>query len=517
MNLDRWRRAWRNGIRTISKKIGFNRYSLLQRVKRKGATIPHIFGLLMLYIAIAMLIPLLTSIFYEEDIRIWIYPIVLSTILGGMLVLRYRSPDLTRPTEALFAVSTGWFVIVLLGAIPFILSGMSPVDAVFEMMSGFTTTGSTIMTDIESWSRSLLFWRSFSQWLGGAGIIMIFVTILPMLGVGGRSLFKNEFPGLNVQNFSLRIREESRKFHYIYIGFSGLQLGLLLLTGIDVYDSFLVMFSTMSSGGMSPHSTSIAFYNNPLVEWNVILFMFLTSANFYLHYHALANRRLRSYWESSEFRSYIFIIAVATLIIAAMLWGGDINDLERTVRTSLFQVVSISSSTGFATADFAVWESGAILILLIVMAIGGSTGSSAGGIKVARMILARKFVYASLYKTVHPRALFHTRFDGRPLGEDALTSLMAVIICYGMTAMFATAALTIMGVDPVTSFSGALATLSNCGPGIGAFGPTESYAFLPDLGKIVLTFTMWAGRLEFLTVLVIFLPVCWKELLRYHE
>ena len=432
-------------------------------------------------------------------------------------MMRYKSPDSTRPTEALFVVATAWFVIVMIGAIPYIMSGMSPVDAMFETMSCFTTTGSTIMTDIESWSKSLLFWRSFSQWLGGAGIIMIFVTILPMLGVGGRSLLKSEFPGADIQSFSLRIREESKKFHYIYLALSLVQLILLLVTGIGIYDSLVVMFSTMSTGGMSPHSASIAYYNNPLVEWNVIIFMFLASTNFYLHYRAIINRQISSYWKSSEFRAYLLLIAAVTTIIVAMMWSGGLNEIERTVRTSLFQVISISSSTGFATTDFAVWNGGIILLLLVLMIIGGSTGSTAGGLKVARVILARQFVYASLYKMVHPRAMFYTRMDGRPMGENALTSLMAVLICYVMTALLATLALTLLGIEPVTALSGALTTMSNIGPGIGELGPMGSFAGLPDLGKIVLTFTMWAGRLEFLTVFVVLTPVFWRELLRYHK
>jgi trk system potassium uptake protein TrkH len=416
----------------------------------------------------------------------------------------------------LFVVATGWFVVVIIGAIPFILSGMSAVDAVFETMSGFTTTGSTIMTNIEAWPLSLLFWRSFTQWLGGAGIIMIFVTILPILGVGGRSLFKNEFPGLNVQSFSLRIREESKRFHYIFIGLSAAQFLLLLLTGIGAYDSLVVMFSTMGTGGLSPHSESIGFYQNPLVEWNVIAFMFLAGTNFYLHYHAIASHRARVYWKSSEFRTYVLLIASVTVLIFLMVWG-NFDDLERGIRTSLFQVISVSTSTGFATTDFSLWNGGALLLLFILMVIGGCTGSTSGGLKVARFLLSRKFVSSALYKTVHPRAVFYTKMDGRPMGEEALSSLMAVVICYIATALLATVALTLLGVDPITAMSGAIATLSNAGPGLGPLGPMGSFAALPELGKLVLTFTMWAGRLEFLTVFVILTPVFWRELLRYRE
>jgi trk system potassium uptake protein TrkH len=512
-----WWNKRKREFRTALKHLGIDRYWLLNKVARKESTIPHLFGVLMTYMAIAFLFPMAVALIYGEEWRIWFYPFLLTLIVGGVLLIRFRSPEVTRPSEALFVVATSWFVVALIGAVPFVMSGMPVVDGVFEMMSGFTTTGSTIMTDIESWSKSLLFWRSFSQWLGGAGIIMIFVSVLPMLGVGGRALFKNEFPALNVQNFSLRIREESMKFHYIYLGLSAAQLVLLMITGIGIYDALVVMFSTASSGGLSPHSQSIAYYNNPLVEWIVIAFMFLAATNFYLHYHVFISRNIRSYWKSSEFRTYVFLIIAATIAVFAAIWSGRLEDIEWGIRTALFQVISISSSTGFATTDYAAWSGGAVFILLMMMIIGGSTGSTAGGLKVARFMLSREFVYASLYKMVHPRAVYYAKLDGRPLGEEALTSLMAVMVCYIITALLTTVVLTFMGMDPITAMSGAISTLSNAGPGIGSLGPMGNFADLPDAGKIVLTLTMWAGRLEFLTLFVVLTPVFWRELLRYHD
>ncbi|MBI0583039.1 MAG: TrkH family potassium uptake protein [Methanomassiliicoccus sp.] len=517
MRLKEWTKRRKKQYRTVLKHIGIDRYWVMSKMARKEGTVPHLYGILMLYMSIALLLPYIVSLFYGEDGRIWLFPLALTAIVGGGLVLRYRPPGVTRPSEALFMVATSWFVVVIIGAVPFMMSGMAPVDALFEMMSGFTTTGSTIMTDIEAWSASLLFWRSFSQWLGGAGIIMIFVTVLPMLGVGGRALFKNEFPGLNVQNFSLRIREESKKFHYIYIGLSAIQLVLLLVTGIGVYDSLVVMFSTSSSGGFSPHSESIAFYGDPLVEWIIIVFMFLAGTNFFLHYHVFISRNLKHYWKSSEFRAYLLIVLAASAAIFAIIWTGELGDIERGIRTAMFQVISVSTSTGFASADFVTWGGAAIFVLFLIMAIGGSSGSTAGGIKVVRFLLSYKFVYSSLYKTVHPRSVFFTKLDGRPMGEEALTSLMAVFFCYLGTALAATLVLMMTGIEPMVALSGAIATLSNAGPGIGELGPMGSFAGLSDVAKLVLTFTMWAGRLEFLTVFVILTPVFWRELLRYHD
>ncbi|MCG7845192.1 MAG: hypothetical protein MIO90_07170, partial [Methanomassiliicoccales archaeon] len=297
------------------------------KVARKESAIPHIFGILMVYMSIALMFPYIVSIIYHEDPRPWIFPILLCMISGLMLLMRYRAPENTRPTEAMFVVATGWLALTVMGSIPFVLHGMGFIDAFFETMSGFTTTGSSIMVDIESWPQSILFWRSFTQWLGGAGVIMIFVTIFPMLGVGGRNLFKNEFPGLDVQNFSARIQEEARKFHYIYLSLSVAQLGLLLLTGIGVFDSLCVMFSTMSTGGLSPHSASIGFYASADVEWIIIAFMFLSGTNFYLHFQAMTTRNPRRYWKSSEFRIYVMLVLVATAIITAVLWDNTFTDL----------------------------------------------------------------------------------------------------------------------------------------------------------------------------------------------
>ncbi|MBI0581483.1 MAG: TrkH family potassium uptake protein, partial [Methanomassiliicoccales archaeon] len=491
--------------------------SIFDKVARKESAIPHIFGVLMLYMAIALVFPYAVALYYGEDPRPWIFPILLCLISGILLLMRYRSPENTRPTEAMFVVATGWLALTVMGAIPFVLYGMGVVDAVFEAMSGFTTTGSSIMTNIESWPKSILFWRSFSHWLGGAGIIMIFVTVLPMLGVGGRNLFKNEFPGLDVQNFSARIQEEARKFHYIYGFLSLMMLVLLLFTGIGVFDSFCVMFSTMGTGGLSPHSDSIAYYASSNVEWIVIIFMFLASTNFYLHFQAITTRDPNRYFRNSEFRLYLGIILAATAIITVFMWGKEFTDIEQGVRTSMFQVVSLMSSTGFSTANYIFWDQAVVFLLLALIIIGGSTGSTAGGIKVARFFLTREFIASALHKTIHPRSIFTVKIDGRPLSQEALSSVVAMVLCYFATAIVAVVALILLGIDPTTSISAAIATLSNAGPGLGSIGPYGSYGGLPDAAKLVLTFTMWAGRLEFISVLVLFTPVFWKELMRYRE
>ena len=510
-------RRWFGQLAYYFDRLNVDVSGVFNKVARKESAIPHIFGILMLYMSIALVFPYLVALYYGEDPRPWVFPFLLCLTSGLLLLMRYRSPENTRPTEAMFVVATGWLALTVMGAIPFVMYGMGVVDAIFEAMSGFTTTGSSIMIDIESWPRSILFWRSFMQWLGGAGVIMIFVTVLPMLGVGGRNLFKNEFPGLDVQNFSARIQEEARKFHYIYGFLSLVMVVLLLFTGIGVFDSFCVMFSSMSTGGLSPHSESIAYYASSSVEWIIIIFMFLASTNFYLHFQAITTRDPNRYFKNSEFRLYLGIVLAATAIITAFLWGKEFNNIEEGVRTSMFHVVSLMSSTGFATANFVVWDQAVVFLFLALIVIGGSTGSTAGGIKVARFFLAREFIASALHKTVHPRSIFTVKIDGRPLSQEALSSVVAMVMCYLATAMIAVVALILLGIDPTTSISAAVATLSNAGPGLGEIGPYGSFGLLPDAAKIVLTFTMWAGRLEFISVLVLFTPVFWHELMRYRE
>jgi len=284
-----------------------------------------------------------------------------------------------------------------------------------------------------------------------------------------------------------------------------------------VFDSFCVMFSSMSTGGLSPHSESIAYYHNANVEWIVIIFMFLASTNFYLHFQAITTRDPNRYFRNSEFRLFLGIILAATAVLTVFMWDKEFSNIEVGVRTSMFHVVSLMSSTGFVTANFIAWDQAVVFLLLALIVIGGSTGSTAGGIKVARFFLAREFIASALHKTVHPRSIFTVKIDGRPLSQEALSSVIAMVMCYLATAMASVVALILLGIDPTTSISAAIATLSNAGPGLGEIGPYGSFGVLPDAAKIVLTFTMWAGRLEFISVLVLFTPVFWHELMRYRE
>ncbi|NLI74634.1 MAG: TrkH family potassium uptake protein [Euryarchaeota archaeon] len=506
----------RNVRHTIS-KLNLNHYIIQERMARRGNTVAYMFGILFLFLSISLLAPLIVAYSYGDDLNPWIYPLLITTLLSIPLLLRFQPADVTRPTEALFVVTNAWLMAMVFGAIPYVMYGMGIVDALFETMSGFTTTGSTIMFDIESWPKSLLFWRSMTQWLGGAGIILVFVTIFPMLGVVGRTLARREFSGIDVRHFTRRVQEESMKFHYIFIGLSVIQLLLLLLTGIGIYDSLTIMFSTLSTGGFSPYGGSISHYNSVVIEWIVIIFMFLAGVNFYLHFQAIRARDRKAYWRNSEFRTYTIILVAASLVGSIILWMESHSDILRTVTDSTFQMVSMMSSTGFATVDFPLWNGPLLFILFLLTAIGGSTGSTAGGMKVVRIVLVKRFISNSVYKIVHPKAIFSIKLDSHTLTENALTSMMAIIFCYMITVVIVSASLIFMGLDPSTAISASISSVSNAGPALGELGPFGTYGGLSDLAKVVLIFAMWAGRLEFLTVFALLTPVFWRELTRYRR
>ncbi|OPY34191.1 MAG: potassium transporter [Methanomassiliicoccales archaeon PtaU1.Bin124] len=515
--IDRWTK-FRRGVRSYLKLRGIDRYLILERVSRKENSIAHLMGLLTFYLSLSMLLPLFVAIWYQEDVRPWIFPILLTLIIGTCLLIRYRPHERIRPTEAMFVIGCGWLYVMAIGAIPYLGYGMGMIDALFESMSGFTTTGSSIIIDLNAWPLSLLFWRSFTQWLGGAGIILIFVSIFPMLGVGGRNLARGELSGgFEVHNFTLRIKDEIKKFHVIFMALSAILVLLLLLTGIGLYDSLVVMFSTISTGGFSPHPESIAHYNNAILEWIVIIFMILGSTSFYLHYQVVKKRQIRQYLANSEFVYYLAIILAASTIVLLSVFNTDLSNLESNIRTSMFQVVSLMSSTGFASVDFSLWNDAMAFLLLALIIVGGCSGSTAGGLKIGRFKITLGFIHSCLYKAVHPRAIFMIKLDGRPLKEDTVTSMVAVLICYVATALIGAAFLILLGIEPDVSLSAVITTLSNCGPALGALGPMGTFGGLPDAAKIILTLTMWIGRLEFISVLVILTPVFWKDLFRYQE
>lgn len=459
-----------------------------------------------------MLLPLIVALYYREhaSINIFITSIIITTLTGALLSLTLKYDDEFRRQESFAIVALGWLIVALFGAIPYLLSGLHPIDAIFESMAGFTTTGSTILTDIENHTRSFLFWRSLTQWLGGMGIIVLVLAIAPGLELAGRQLFQAETPGPTSDKLTPRLKATAKILWTAYVLISLIEMLLLHLTGLPLYDAVTTTFSTMATGGFSPRGESIMAYRSPLVEVIIIVFMFIAGANFALHYRTLLVDR-KSLIRDREFQAYTALIIIASLLIAAHLTlTTGLKPLE-SLRTGMFQVVSIMTTTGFATADFNQWGDFPKTILLVLMFIGGCAGSTGGGMKVVRVILLIKYGYRELFRALHPHVVKPVRLGGKAVSVEILQSVFAFIILYILAFVTGTLILSSLGVDLITSLSASATTLGNVGPGFNLVGPMANFAGIPAIGKIVLILNMWIGRLEVITVLVLFIPEFWRR------
>ncbi|HZI19376.1 MAG TPA: TrkH family potassium uptake protein [Pyrinomonadaceae bacterium] len=434
--------------------------------------------------------------------------------------------DLTR-TEGMAVVSLVWLAVAAFGAIPYLWAGLGVIDSLFESMSGFTTTGATVMRDFGLYSRGIFFWRSLTQWLGGMGVIALFVAVLPALAVAGRQLFFAEAPGPSEERLTPRIRQTAIALWSIYLGLTLLEILLLLLVGMPLYDSVCNSLATLAAGGFSPHPGSIGGYANPAAEWIIIAFMFLAGANFALQYSALWGRPMRLL-RDEEFRAYVCIVLVSTLLLCGVLYGfarsapASYLEAETTTRPlqdaaaptllrhALFQSLSVLTTTGFATDDFNLWPDEARVVLLALMFVGGSAGSAAGGPKVVRVLLLLRHVVCELYRAAHPRAVKPVRLGGRTVPPDVMRAITTFMLLYLMTFSASTLVLVLLGLDLLSGITASIATLGNTGPGFGAVGPMANFADLHPASKLVLFVNMWVGRLEVLTVFIVFQRNVWR-------
>ncbi len=477
-------------------------------------SVVKVLGFLMLVTAGCLVVPALVSLLYREGDWVWylVSAGIGATVGGGTLLLLRDAPDV-RVREGFAVVGFGWLCIGLLGALPLWLSGQIPsfTDAAFESISGFTTTGATILPDIESRSHGTLFWRSLSHWLGGMGIVLLAVAILPLLGVGGMQLYRAEVPGPVAERLTPRIRETAKRLWAVYVLLTVLEVAALLIAGMGPFDSICHSFATMATGGFSNHSASVGGYGLPAVEWIIIVFMFLAGANFSLHYLALTGR-WKVYRLDEEFRFYLSIVGACTLILAGVLAFNQLYPhWHDTVRNALFQVVAILTTTGFGTEDYLLWPPVASAILLILMTVGGCAGSTGGGIKVMRVFILLRHAKLELLKVLHPRGVFTLWFNNRAVSPALQTNVLGFFLLYMVVYIAGVLILTFGGRDIVTSVGATAATLGNIGPGLGLVGPSCNYAFLMDWEKWLLVLFMLIGRLEIFTILVLFLPGAWRR------
>lgn len=460
--------------------------------------------------------PALVALLYGEHraLPAFLVPALGAAVAGKLLRLRYRrSSRALYRREGLLVVVGCWLVAVFAGAVPYLASGAipSPVDAVFESMSGFTTTGSTILQDIESLSRGMLFWRSMTHWLGGMGIVLLFVAILPALGVGGRLLYEFEVPGLESDDLKPRIQATALALWKIYSGITILQTAALLLCGLSPYDAVVHTFGTVSTGGFSPYQDSIVHFRSPAVEIVVIAFMFISGVNFGL-YHRARTHGFRALARNREFQVYsgvlLGLIAVFAIVLGAR---GEHESPARAVLEGAFQVVSIGTTTGYTTADFDRWPDFLRYILVLAMFIGGCSGSTSGGIKVLRFILLFKAIGAEFQRFVYPNRLRSVRLKNQLVGDEILRNVLVFfvlsIFIFAGSSLFMLA----IGLDMESALSSVAATLFNIGPGLGTVGASCDFSGIPPSGKVLLTILMLLGRLELFTAVVLLTPGIYRD------
>ncbi len=475
--------------------------------------IARIIGFLLLVEAGVMLLVALVPLLYKE--QDWLYFLLSSgiTLAAGfaLFLWGYRSQITFGKKEGYIIVSLVWVVFSLFGMFPFYLSGSIPslTDAFFETISGFTTTGATSLTDVESLSHGMLFWRSLTHWLGGMGIIVLSVAILPMMGIGGMRLFSAENPSIAVDKLSPRIAETARLLWGVYLLFTLLLIPLLFWGGMPWFDAVCHSFSAISSGGYSTKQESIAYWQSAQIEYTLIPFMFISGCHFTLLYYAL-HGKFSKMWSNEEFRTYLFsALGFTAVVYTGMALSGEYFG-EKAVRTSLFHTISFISSSGFTTVDFSTLHPFVITPLLMLMAMGASAGSTSGGIKVVRIMIALKNTAVEFKRLLHPNAVLPVRLNGQTIPPAIVSNVLAFIILYIIifaVSIFSVASLSELGLK--ASFSAVLSCLSNGGVGLGEL--SSSYASVSEAGKWYLSFLMLVGRLELFTVLLVFTPVFWRK------
>jgi len=471
----------------------------------------RILGWLLVGIGVIEWIPLLAALLFGERS----YPLTAGSItclvVGLSLVASVRPSDPTlRNRDGFVVVSLGWILCSTFGALPYVLAGvLGPVDALFESTAGFTTTGSTVLADIEAVPRSLLLWRSITQWLGGMGIIVFALAILPVLGIGGMQLFKAEIPGPTADKLRPRIVSTARRLLYLYVGFTAAELVALQLAGLSFYEALCHALTTLSTGGFSTRNASIGAYGSATVEWIVILFMTLGGINFALHYRMFLGE-LRTVSRDTELRYFLATIAGTAALITVLLAQAGAEP-GRELRTALFQVLSLMTTTGYGTADFDTWPVLCHVVLLPLMVLGGMAGSTSGGVKNVRLILSVRVLRNAIERGLHPHSVGSIKYGGQTVPASTLAGIWAFLTAYAGLVLVATAIMASAGYDLVTASTAAITAMGNVGPAFGALGPTESFAGVPAYGKLTLSFCMIAGRLEVYTLILLLVPGFWRR------
>ncbi|WP_027179873.1 TrkH family potassium uptake protein [Maridesulfovibrio bastinii] len=477
----------------------------------------HIIGALTICVGLCMFFPLFFSVYYADSgVTPFCWSIIITLICGAILFFCFKDSSAGKGLnhrEGMAIVALGWIMAGLFGSLPFLIGGVfqSPVDCVFESLSGFSTTGASVMTDIESVAKGILFWRSLTHWLGGMGIIVLSLAILPFLGVGGMQLYKAEVPGPVPDKLKPRIKDTAVALWKVYLLFSLIETVLLMFGGMNLFDSLCHTFGTLATGGFSTKNPSVAYYDSAYIDYVITFFMLVAGVNFSLHYQMLKGRPL-AFWRDPEFRFFSIVTIAVTVIITVSLYTSNIYDnIADAFRYSSFQVASIMSTTGYATADYETWPAISQALLLFCMFLGGCAGSTSGGMKHLRIMLLLKHSYQELLRLIHPRQISRVKLGKTVVQPEVLNGILGFAVLWLGLFIICGFIVAATGVDVTSSFAASLACIGNIGPGIGSVGPTDNYAHIPELGKWALIFCMLLGRLEIYTVVVLFVPEFWRK------
>ncbi|MBO8138457.1 MAG: TrkH family potassium uptake protein [Desulfotomaculum sp.] len=454
------------------------------------------------------------AISYAEagsDFRAFLYSILITGVIGFFLVFIKPQSFKVSQREGFIVAALGWLLLAVFGALPFAISGVlpHPADAFFETMSGFTTTGASVIDEVEALPKGLLFWRSLTHWLGGMGIIVLTLALIPSLNIAGLQMYKAEVTGPTKSKVVPRVTQTSRQLYKLYLGFTIAMIVLLKLAGMTWFDSFIHAFGTVATGGFSSKTASIGAYDSLMIELIIVFFMVACGINFSLYFSVIRGKKLAPL-KDSEARIYLSIMFVSTMLIAVNLINAAEFEAGKAFREALFQAASIMTSTGFATADFNRWPDFSRYLLVILMFIGACAGSTGGGIKVIRIIILTKTAVRQLIKLLHPKAVIPVRVGQRVMPPEVVQTVQNFFILHIFIFALVTGFLTMLGLDIISAFSAAIATLNNIGPGFGLVGPAATYSSLPAIAKVVLSLCMLIGRLEIYTVLVVLTVRFWK-------
>lgn len=473
----------------------------------------NLLGRLQVIVGVTMIFPLLWALFKGEQVILsFLASIAITVGIGLALALYVKPRGEIRYKDGFALVTFTWLLAALFGTLPYMFSGAftSFADAFFESMSGFTTTGASVMTDIEGNYESILLWRALTHWLGGMGIVVLFVALLSQLGIGAMRIFKAEVPGPTTEKIKPRVSETARILLTIYMSLTAIQMIVLLLLGLSFFDAVTQTFGTVATGGFSSKNASIGAFD-PAVQWVITLFMFLAGTNFVLFYRFVRGDKLNAFWKNAEFKMYTGIILTVSAIIYLNIPAGTFNSVEEKIRHILFQVVSITTTTGFATVDYDLWPIFPKTLLIGLMFVGGCVGSTSGGLKVGRHLVLIKQTLLELNRIVHPRAVLSLNISGRTVKQETILAIFQFFFLYMFVFLITSIYMATLGFDWTTSFTSVAASIGSVGPGFALVGPAESFAFLPATAKFVHSFLMLLGRLELYTVLVLILPKFWRD------